>query len=58
MRSIGKRCISVEVPEGLVEELRMQEVVERRNRSEIIREALRQYLRREQGAREQKVVNE
>ena len=53
-----RRFISTEVPEELVEELRMQEAAERRPRSEIIREALRQYLRREQGAREQKVVNE
>ena len=50
--------ISAEMPDELVEELRMQAEQERRSVSEIIREALRQYLRREQGAREQKVVNE
>ena len=58
----GKRFITAEVAEEFVEEVRMQAMAERRPMSEIIREALRQYLQRERVGGKQdeqgKVVNE
>ena len=54
----GKRMISAEMPEELVEDLRMQAERERRSVSEIIREAVRRYVRAYRTEQGQAAVNE